>query len=75
MVLGSQNLFVYLIDPKMVIIQASIFGYRFPVGLQQEQRAHFRMKPHPKTASGFGFAHVMGGIKIGNEWRTVLVLY
>ena len=33
---GSQILLGYLIGPKMATFQASIFGYRFRMGLQQK---------------------------------------
>ena len=36
-----------LTDPKLVIIQAFIFGYRFRAGLHPEKGDHFRMKCLP----------------------------
>ena len=39
----SENLFEfgYLVGSKVVICQASIFGYHFPVGLQQKKGVPF----------------------------------
>ena len=73
-IFGSQILFG-LKDPKMVIFQASIFGYRFRVGLQQQKGVHFRMKsPSENDISGLGFTYVIRGNKLGNKSKIVLVL-
>ena len=72
-VFRSQILFGFLTDPKMMIVQASFFGYRFLVGLRQKKGVHFRMKPS-ETASGLGFTSVICCNKLGNKSKTVLVL-
>ena len=43
-VFGSQTLSGYLVNPKMAIFQASIFGYSVRIGLQQMKAVHFRMR-------------------------------
>ena len=38
----ANPVWLYLIDPKMAIFQASIFGYRFRTGLQKKRGSIFR---------------------------------
>ena len=58
----------------MVTFQPSIFGYRFRVGLQKKKGVQFVSNTAPKTASGLGFTFVIGGNKLGNKSKPVLVL-
>ena len=68
-VLGSQNRLAHLIDPKLTIFQAFVFGHCF--GLQ---RGSIFGHPYPKMESGFGFTHAIRGNKLGNKSKTVVLL-
>ena len=58
----------------MVTFQPSIFGYRFRVDLQKKKGVQFVSNTPPKTASGLGLTFVIGGNKLGNKSKPVLVL-
>ena len=65
-VFGSQNRSVHLIDRALIDFQASIFGCRFRVGLQQKKGVHFRMKSLPENGFRIWFyTSVMAGNKHG----------
>ena len=66
------NRFATLLDPKLVISQASIFEYRFRDGPHPEMVVQFWIKSHPKMASGFEscrFPYVVGGNKPVNKQK------
>lgn len=72
---GSPTLFGFLVDLKLAIVQASISGYRLPIGLQHKKGVNFLIKysvrkRHPDMV----LYMVMGGNKLGENSRTVLVL-
>ena len=52
---GYRILIGYLIDPKIAINQASVFGYRFRIGLQQKKGVHFLMKSPSENGSRICF--------------------
>ena len=57
----TENRFANLTDPKLLMFQACIFGYRLRVDPHPEMCAQFRVKSCLKMASGFDFPHVKGG--------------